>query len=159
MLITDNSVRIPLTILLRTSRTLCYWYVPAFLMVRLFVFSSNYELTTKWFEQVFTKYHGSQAFSDLFMFSLIAAPITALLSMIISYLVAKRRFRGRGFIEAVSMLAMAVPGTCWLYSRFLKWCYNTDFLQARMARTYPDYWFCRASASYRNTFVTSASTD
>ncbi len=31
--------------------------------------------------------------------------------MIISYLVVKRRFRFRGFIEAVSMLAMAVPGT------------------------------------------------
>ena len=72
---------------------------------------SNYELTTKWFTQVFTKYHGLQAFSDSFMLSLIAAPITALLSMIISYLVVKRRFRFRGFIEAVSMLAMAVPGT------------------------------------------------
>ena len=43
--------------------------------------------------------------------SLIAAPITALLSMIISYLVVKRKFRAKGFIEAVSILAMAVPGT------------------------------------------------
>ena len=31
--------------------------------------------------------------------------------MVISYLVVKRDFHGRGFIEAVSMLAMAVPGT------------------------------------------------
>jgi len=31
--------------------------------------------------------------------------------MIISYLVVKRNFKGKGFIEAVSMLAMAVPGT------------------------------------------------
>ena len=38
-------------------------------------------------------------------------PITALLSMIISYLVVKRKFKSKGFIEAVSMLAMAVPGT------------------------------------------------
>ncbi len=45
------------------------------------------------------------------MLSLIAAPITALLSMIISYLVVKRSFKSKGFIEAVSMLAMAVPGT------------------------------------------------
>ena len=43
--------------------------------------------------------------------SLISAPITALLSMIISYLVVKRKFKAKGFIEAVSMLAMAVPGT------------------------------------------------
>lgn len=31
--------------------------------------------------------------------------------MIISYLVVKRKFKAKGFIEAVSMLAMAVPGT------------------------------------------------
>ena len=31
--------------------------------------------------------------------------------MIISYLVVKREFKAKGFIEAVSMLAMAVPGT------------------------------------------------
>ncbi len=68
-------------------------------------------LTFKWFGQVFTKYKGLKAFTDSFTLSLIAAPITALLSMIISYLVVKRNFRGKGFIEAVSMLAMAVPGT------------------------------------------------
>ncbi len=68
-------------------------------------------LTFKWFGQVFTKYKGLKAFTDSFTLSLIAAPITALLSMIISYLVVKRNFRGKGFIETVSMLAMAVPGT------------------------------------------------
>ena len=60
---------------------------------------------------MFTRYHGLQAFRDSFVLSLIAAPITALLSMIISYLVVKRKFKSKGFIEAVSMLAMAVPGT------------------------------------------------
>ncbi len=54
------------------------------------------------------------------MLSLIAAPITALLSMIISYLVVKRRFRGRGFIEKLlSMLAAGVLNAgfgCWLHS-------------------------------------------
>ena len=112
MLITDNSVRIPLTILCALVALFVigmYLCVPYGSFVR--SWGSNYELTTKWFEQVFTKYHGLQAFSDSFMLSLIAAPITALLSMIISYLVVKRRFRFRGFIEAVSMLAMAVPGT------------------------------------------------
>ncbi len=60
---------------------------------------------------MFTRYHGFQAFRDSFVLSLISAPITALLSMIISYLVVKRKFKSKGFIEAVSMLAMAVPGT------------------------------------------------
>ncbi len=54
---------------------------------------------------------GFKAFTDSFVLSLIASPITALLSMIISYLVVKKKFRGKGFIEFVSMLAMAVPGT------------------------------------------------
>ena len=31
--------------------------------------------------------------------------------MIISYLVVKKKFKSKGFIEFVSMLAMAVPGT------------------------------------------------
>ena len=68
-------------------------------------------LTFKWFGQVFSKYKGLKAFKDSFVLSLISAPITALLSMIISYLVVKKKFKGKGFIEAVSMLAMAVPGT------------------------------------------------
>ena len=71
----------------------------------------DYSLTPKWFIQVFTLHHGFEAFADSFGLSLIAAPLTALLSMVIAYLVVKRRFPGRGFIEFVSMLAMAVPGT------------------------------------------------
>ena len=67
--------------------------------------------TLKWFKLVFTRYKGFKAFRDSFVLSLLAAPITALLSMIISYLVVKRNFKSKGFIEAVSMLAMAVPGT------------------------------------------------
>ena len=46
-----------------------------------------------------------------FVLSFIASPITAFLSMVISYLVVKRKFRAKGFIEFVSILAMAVPGT------------------------------------------------
>ena len=57
------------------------------------------------------KNSGLEAFQDSFMLSFIAAPITAFLSMIISYLVVKKKFKAKGFIEFVSMLAMAVPGT------------------------------------------------
>ena len=70
-----------------------------------------FPLTFKWYKQVFTKFKGFKAFKDSFVLSLISAPITALLSMIISYLVVKKKFKAKGFIEAVSMLAMAVPGT------------------------------------------------
>lgn len=112
MLITDASVRIPLTVIccaLAVFVVVMYLCVPFGALFK--TWGYDFSLTTRWFEQVFTKYHGFQAFRDSFMLSLIAAPITAILSMIISYLVVKRNFRTKGFIEAVSMLAMAVPGT------------------------------------------------
>lgn len=112
MLITDASVRIPLTVIccaLAIFVVVMYLCVPFGALFK--TWGYDFSLTTKWFEQVFTKYHGFQAFRDSFLLSLIAAPITAILSMIISYFVVKRNFRTKGFIEAVSMLAMAVPGT------------------------------------------------
>ena len=112
MLITDASVRIPLTVIcfaLDILVVVMYLCVPFGALFK--TWGYDFSLTTKWFEQVFTKYHGFQAFRDSFLLSLVAAPITAILSMIISYLVVKRNFRTKGFIEAVSMLAMAVPGT------------------------------------------------
>ena len=112
MLITDASVRIPLTVIccaLAIFVVVMYLCVPFGALFK--TWGYDFSLTTKWFEQVFTKYRGFQAFRDSFLLSLVAAPITAILSMIISYLVVKRNFRTKGFIEAVSMLAMAVPGT------------------------------------------------
>lgn len=113
MYIEDRSVRVPLTILCSAAALfviLMYICVPigAFFPTWGYKF---FPLTGKWFKLVFTRYKGFKAFRDSFLLSVISAPITALLSMIISYLVVKRNFRGKGFIEAVSMLAMAVPGT------------------------------------------------
>ncbi len=112
MLIEDKSVTIPLTVLCSAVALfviLMYVCVPFGALFR--TWGRDFSLTFRWFEQVFTKYKGLKAFQDSFVLSLIAAPITALLSMIISYLVVKRKFKTKGFIEMVSMLAMAVPGT------------------------------------------------
>ena len=112
MLIEDRSVTVPLTILcslLAIFVVVMYICVPFGALFK--TWGYDFHLTTKWFSQVFTKYKGFKAFKDSFVLSLISAPITALMSMIISYLVVKRSFRSKGFIEAVSMLAMAVPGT------------------------------------------------
>ncbi len=112
MLIEDRSVAVPLTILcslIALFVVLMYICVPFGALFK--TWGRDFTLTTKWFEQVFTRYRGFKAFSDSFRLSLIAAPLTALLSMIISYLVVKRRFKAKTFIEVVSMLAMAVPGT------------------------------------------------
>ena len=113
MLIEDRSVTVPLTVLCTLAAVfviMMYICVPIGALFPTWGYKFT-PLTFKWFEQVFTRYRGLQAFRDSFVLSLIAAPITALLSMIISYLVVKRKFRAKGFIEAVSILAMAVPGT------------------------------------------------
>ena len=113
MLITDRSVKVPLTVL---CSLVALFVILMYLCVPIGAFFPTwgykfFPLTGKWFKLVFTRYHGFQAFRDSFVLSLISAPITALLSTIISYLVVKRNFKSKGFIEAVSMLAMAVPGT------------------------------------------------
>ena len=113
MLIGDPSVKIPLTVLCSLVALfviMMYLCVPIGACFPTWGFKF-FPLTGKWFQLVFSRYHGLQAFRDSFLLSLISAPITALLSMIISYLVVKRNFKAKGFIEAVSMLAMAVPGT------------------------------------------------
>lgn len=111
MLIEDKSVTVPLTIfcaLIAAFVLLMYIMVPFGAMFTLW--GRDYSLSLKWFQYMF-KTSGLKAFSDSFILSLIAAPLTAFLSMVISYLVVKKRFKAKGFIEFVSMLAMAVPGT------------------------------------------------
>ena len=111
MLIEDKSVRYPLTALCTAVSVfviLMYIAVPFGALFKLW--GRDYSLSFKWFEQMFRE-GGWKAFKDSFVLSIIAAPVTALLSMIISYLVVKRKFKAKGFIEFVSMLAMAVPGT------------------------------------------------
>ena len=112
MLITDASVRIPLTIMCSAIAIIViamYVCVPYGSVIT--TWGRNYTLTWKWYEKVFMMYRGAQAFTDSFIMALIAAPLTALLSMIISYLVVKKKFALKGYIELSSMLAMAVPGT------------------------------------------------
>ena len=112
MLITDRSVRVPLVVLCSAVAIFViamYICVPYGSVIT--TWGRNYTLTTKWYEKVFNLYRGAQAFTDSFIMALIAAPLTALLSMIISYLVVKKKFALKGYIELSSMLAMAVPGT------------------------------------------------
>ncbi|MEG2480964.1 MAG: iron ABC transporter permease [Clostridia bacterium] len=111
MPIADKSVTVPLTLicaLISAFVILMYVSIPFGALFKLW--GRDYSLTLKHFEYVF-KYSGLKAFRDSFVLSLIASPITALLSMIISYIVVKKNFKTKGLIEFISMLAMAVPGT------------------------------------------------
>ena len=111
MPITDRSVTAPLTTictLIAAFVVLMYIMIPFGALFKLW--GRDYSLSLKWFDYLF-KYSGWKAFKDSFLLSIIAAPITALMSMVIAYLVVKKKFKSKAFIEFTSMLAMAVPGT------------------------------------------------
>ena len=110
MPITDKSVTVPLTVfctVVAAFVVLMYVMIPFGALFKLWGRDS---LSLKWFDYLF-KYSGFKAFKDSFVLSIIAAPITALMSMVIAYLVVKKKFKSKAFIEFTSMLAMAVPGT------------------------------------------------
>lgn len=110
-LMTDKSVRYPLVTfctLITIFVLIMYALVPLGSLFKLW--GRDYSLSLKWYHYVF-KNRGYRVFTDSMLLSLIASPITALLSMMIAYLVVKRKFFGKGLMEFVSMLAMAVPGT------------------------------------------------
>ena len=69
----------------------------------------KFNLVTTHFKEVFSR--GLEPFWDALELSLISAVVTAFMSMIIAYLVVKRKFVGRGLMEFMTMFAMAVPGT------------------------------------------------
>lgn len=132
MPITERSVTLPLTTLCALASAfviLMYVAIPFGSLFKLW--GRDYSLSFKWYEQLI-KADGLKAFKDSFILSFVASPITALLSMIIAYLVVKKRFFGKGFIEFVSILAMAVPGTVLgvgFIRGFANGVFRTGFLQ------------------------------
>ncbi len=62
------------------------------------------------YQFVFKSGTGKKALRDTLFLSIIATPITALLGMAISYLLVRKKFFGRKFMEMASMVPFAVPG-------------------------------------------------
>ena len=127
MMIEDRSVVVPLTILCSLAAAfvvLMYICVPIGALFPTWGYKFT-PFTFKWFNLVFTRYNGLKAFRDSFVLSLIASPITALISMIISYIIVKKNFKVNGFIEAVSRTVLGVG-----YIRgFSQGMFGTGFLQ------------------------------
>ncbi len=110
MRIEDKGVRIPLTsvcVLVGVFVLGMYLLVPLGACFK--QWGRDFTLVTTHFESVLVR--GMQPFTDSLEMSLIAAVLTAFISMVIAYLVVKRKFFGKGFMEFVTMFAMAVPGT------------------------------------------------
>lgn len=69
----------------------------------------NYGFTLANYRHVFVV--GASHIRDTLYLATIATPATGLLGMVIAFLVVRKRFAGRGLLEAVSLLTFAVPGT------------------------------------------------
>ncbi|HOV62361.1 MAG TPA: ABC transporter permease subunit, partial [Spirochaetia bacterium] len=95
VLITDASVRKPLVTVCTVIMIfvlIMYTLVPLGSLFKLW--GRDYHLSTKWYEYIFRN-RGYRVFTDSMMLSAIASPLTALLSMLIAWLVVKRRFLGK----------------------------------------------------------------
>lgn len=73
------------------------------------VWGVDYSLTLNHFKYVIDL--GAESLKDTTLLSAIATPITGVLGMVIAFLIVRKKFYGRGFMEFSSLLAMAVPGT------------------------------------------------
>ena len=100
-----------------TSNALClfvsFWVLLFYVFLVLSAFfktwGADYTLVMKNFDYVFK--YSMKPVKDTLLIAVLAAPIGGILSMIVAYLVVRKRFIGRRFVEYVSMLGMAVPGT------------------------------------------------
>ncbi|MBN2261051.1 MAG: iron ABC transporter permease [Clostridiales bacterium] len=86
---------------------LVYALVPLGSFVKLW--GIDYSLSLSHYKYVFDV--GLEPIKDTTMLALISTPITGILAMIIAFLVVRREFIGKNFIEFTSMLSIAIPGT------------------------------------------------
>ncbi len=54
---------------------------------------------------------GTKPIFDTTYLAMLATPISGVLAMIIAFLIIRKRFVGRGFVEVTTMMALAIPGT------------------------------------------------
>ncbi len=69
----------------------------------------DYTFTLRHYEYIWNL--GVKPILDTTELSLLAMPITGILGMIIAFLIVRKKFVGRGLIEFVSLLSLAIPGT------------------------------------------------
>ena len=103
ILIEDNSVRIPLSVLAGAVSIfviVLYILIPVGSLFNLW--GRDYSLTLKWYAYTFES-GGIKQYRDSITLALISAPITSLMSMLIAWMVVKKKFALKGYIEFISM--------------------------------------------------------
>lgn len=86
---------------------LMYVMIPIGSFVRLW--GVKYDFSLEHYKYVFAL--GMKPIWDTTFLSIISTPITGILAMIIAFLIVRKKFLGKGFIEFITMMAIAIPGT------------------------------------------------
>ncbi|MBI2982163.1 MAG: iron ABC transporter permease, partial [Deltaproteobacteria bacterium] len=73
------------------------------------IWGVDHSLTSIHFTATFRE--AAHSIGDTFLLAIIATPIDTVLGMALAYLFVRKRFIGRGLLEVISMLPLAVPGT------------------------------------------------
>lgn len=110
ILINDSHIRVPVQTFVTFISVIIvalYALIPIGSFVKLW--GINYSFTLDHYIYAFSI--GKKAIIDTTIFSLIAAPITGVLGMIIAYLIVRKKFFGRSFVDFTSVIGIAVPGT------------------------------------------------
>jgi len=109
-LIADPKIVKPLhlfVVLVSLFVAMMYILVPIGSFIKLW--GVNYSLTLKHFKYVFDL--GLKPILDTTLLALVATPISGILSMVIAFLVVRKKFIGRGYLDFTTMLSLAIPGT------------------------------------------------
>ncbi len=109
-LIEEKNITTPLSIivlLVSLFVSLVYILIPIGSFVKLW--GVNYSFTLSHYKYVFGL--GIKPIIDTTMLALIATPITGILAMVIAFLVVRKKFIGRSYIDFTTMLSIAIPGT------------------------------------------------
>ncbi len=109
-LISEKNITRPLSaviLIISAFVGLVYILIPISSFVKLW--GINYSFTLDHYKYVFNL--GVKPIIDTTSLALIATPITGILSMVIAFLVVRKKFLGRSYVDFTTMLSIAIPGT------------------------------------------------
>jgi iron(III) transport system permease protein len=88
---------------------IAYFYALLFYASIVVALGANHALTWRHYHVIFTE--GAKAIRDTLVIAGLSMPLGGLYGVLVGYLVARTRFRGRQAMEIVSMINYALPGT------------------------------------------------
>ncbi|MCD7979595.1 MAG: ABC transporter permease subunit, partial [Fusobacterium sp.] len=108
--ISEKNITMPIFIIM-AFLTFCVFLMYIMIPIGSFVklWGVKYDFSLEHYKYVFAL--GMKPIRDTTLLSIISTPITGILAMIIAFLIVRRKFLGKGFIEFITMMAIAIPGT------------------------------------------------